>query len=482
MHAPLRRVVVAGRQRDDAGARRDDVSGGSATRLVAMRTLWKGSAMRHGEIRYAKADEHHIAFQELVGDGRGGHEIVMVNGGFWPMQTLSDDPIANRLLEGLAGLGRLIVFDRRGVALSDPVSDWDTPLREQWAEDLAAVIVAAECDRPTVFSWQTIAVARTCAARHPELIGRMVLWNPAARVERDDMGWVANFMEGSRRVRAAEDRDDNTIPIPGRRSDPAFRAWNDAAGRAGASPSQATRLTEKGFLDPPFDNASVATPTLVITRVPPNYVVPEEFLERTAHQIPGAQHVALPAGDAFPFGLDVDDVIAEISQYVTGEVRLPPPERQIAVILFTDLVGSTRRAESVGDAAWKRLLDRHDEVNRTAVSRQGGQVITTTGDGVLALLPSPTAAIHAAQTIRTDLRDEGLEVRIAIHLGEVDRRGNDISGLAVNIASRIMASAEPGQILVAAVVAQTTNAATFTALGPRTLRGVDGSWDIFAVE
>lgn len=107
--------------------------------------------MHRSEIRYAKAGEHHIAFRELVGESAGGHEIVMVNGGFFPMESLPDDPVAARLSKGLAGLGRLIIFDRRGVALSDPVSDWDTPLREQWAEDLAAVIEAAGCDRPAVF-------------------------------------------------------------------------------------------------------------------------------------------------------------------------------------------------------------------------------------------------------------------------------------------------------------------------------------------
>ena len=438
--------------------------------------------MRLGEIRYAKAGEHHIAFRELVGDARGGQEIVMVNGANYPMESLPDDPIANRLLEGLAGLGRLILFDRRGVALSDPVSDWDTPLREQWAEDLAAVIVAAECDLPTVFSWHPYGVARTCAVRYPELIGRMILWNPAAPVNRDDRGWVAAFMEAVRRGRAGEDRDDVTRVMPGREADPAFRAWQDAAGRAGASPSQAARLVEKGFMDPPVDDASVAIPTLVITRVPPNYVVPQEYLGRTALQIPDAQHVALSPGDGFPFGLGVDDVIAEISRYLTGEVHLPAPERQIAVILYTDLVGSTRRAESAGDAAWKRLLDRHDDLIQNAVDRRGGRVIKTTGDGVLALLPSATAAIEAAHAIRTQLRDEDLEVRIGIHLGEIDRRGDDVSGLAVNIAARIMASAKPGQILASAVVAQTTNATTFTTLGHRTLKDVDGTWEIYAAE
>lgn len=436
--------------------------------------------MRLGEVRYAKAGEHHIAFREFVGDDRGGQEIVMVNGGFWPMDTLPDDPIANRLLEGLAGLGRLIMFDRRGVALSDPVSDWDTPLREQWAEDLAAVIVAAECDRPTVFSWYPFGVARTCAVRYPELIGRLVLWNPAARVVADDMEWVAKYIEAGRRLRAGDDMVGLTTES--RRSDPAYREWMDAAGRAGASPSQANRLSEKSLKDRPVDDTKVTTPTLVITRWNPNNVAPQEYSGRTARQIPGAQHVELPMGDGFPFGVGVDEVIGEISRYLTGAVQLPAPERQIAVIMFTDLVGSTRRAESAGDAVWKRLLDRHDHVNQTAVTRRGGRVVKTTGDGVLALLPSATAAIESAHAIRTQLRDDDLEVRIGVHLGEIDHRGDDVSGLAVNIAARIMASAEAGQILTSAVVAQTTNATMFTTLGHRTLKDVDGTWEIYAAE
>ena len=438
--------------------------------------------MRFGEIRYAKAGEHHIAFRELVGDARGGQEIVMVNGANYPMESLPDDPIANRLLEGLAGLGRLILFDRRGVALSDPVSDWDTPLREQWAEDLAAIIVAAECDRPTVFSWHPAGVARICAVRYPELIGRLVLWNPAARVVADDKGWMSEYIEAARRLRAGEDTDYMATLMPGRQTDPAFRAWQDAAGRAGASPSQAARFSDKARTDPPVDNTKVTTATLVITRLPPDYVVPREYVGRTAREIPGAQLVELPPGDGFPVGVGVDDVIVEISRYLTGEVRLPAPERQISVVLFTDLVGSTRRAESAGDAAWKRLLDRHDEVNRSVVERRGGEVIKTTGDGILALMPSTTAAVDAAQTIRTQLREDDLEVRIGIHAGDVDRRGADISGLAVNIAARIMASAEPGQILTTSVVAEAADTEVFTALGPRNLKDIDRPKEIYALD
>jgi class 3 adenylate cyclase len=438
--------------------------------------------IERSEIRYAKAGEHHIAYREYVGDPASDVEIVMVNGAFWPMESLRDDPIAHRLLDGLAGLGRLITFDRRGIALSDPVTDWETPIREQWADDLAAVIVAAACDRPTVFSWQSTAVARTCSVRCPELIGRMVLWNPGAPITEDDTAWVAEFAEGQRLLLAGEGPEKLGGAIaPGRASDPVFRAWNDAAGRAGASPSLAARLNKMGFADPPFDNTTVTTPTLVLTRTSRDWVVPGEYFERAPRQIPDATHVALGNGDGLPFGVGVDEVISEISRWVTGHVHLPAPERQVAVILFTDLVGSTRRAEAAGDAGWKRLLDGHDEVNRTAVSRRGGEVIKTTGDGVLALLPSATAAIEVARDICARLRDEDLEVRIGIHLGEIDRRGDDVSGLAVNLAARIMGQAEAGQILVSEVVALVAASSGFAAVGVRTLKGVEGTWRLFEV-
>jgi class 3 adenylate cyclase/pimeloyl-ACP methyl ester carboxylesterase len=442
--------------------------------------------MRHGEIRYAKAGEHHVAFREFVGDEGGNHDIVMINAAFMPMEMLPEDPMAHRFLEGLAGLGRVIVFDRRGIGLSDPVTDWESAICGQWADDLAAVIAEAGCDSPTVFSWMPEPVARTCSIQYPGLIGRLVLFNPASPVTEADAQWVAQYLERGQRIRAGitDYVDEGPSPFPTRDHDPAFRAWWDAAGRAGASPAQAERLTEKSLSDVGFDNAQVTTPTLVLTRVPPGYEgpVPEEFFGRAAKQIPEAQHIVLPPGDMFPVVGGVDAIVAEISRFSTGEVRLPAPERQMAVILFTDLVGSTRKAASTGDAAWRRLLDRHDAVNRSAVTRRGGEVIKTTGDGVLALLPSATAAVDAAQTIRVQLRDEDLEVRVGIHLGEIDRRGEDVSGLAVNIAARIMSIAEPGQILTSALIAQTTDAAPFASLGTRTLKGLDGTWELFTVD
>ena len=439
--------------------------------------------MRQGEIAYAKVGEHHIAFREYVGDGAVDQEIVMVNGAFFPMESLPEDPIAHRLLEGLAALGRLIVFDRRGIALSDPVTDWDTPLPEQWADDLAAVVDAAECRRPSVFDWASVyAVSRRCSVRYPGLIDRLVLFNPAGSFTEDDSDWVELGIAAQRRIRAGEPPLEQDIAFPGRWTDPAFRAWNDAAGRAGASPSLAERLVDPDVVGPPFDNSQITVPTLVISRSPDNWVVPAAHFHQVAAEIPGAEHIALGHGDALPVGLGVDDLLAEISRYLTGQVILPTPERQLAVIMFTDLVDSTRRAESAGDGGWKQLLDRHDAICGREVTRRGGDVIKTTGDGILALLPSATAAIDAARAIRSDLANDDLQIRVGIHVGEIDRRGDDVSGLSVNTTARIMSAADPGQILTSNLVPETTDAASFICIGPTKLKGLDTTWQLHSAE
>jgi class 3 adenylate cyclase len=451
----------------------------------ALHAVWQCLAMRWGEVQYAKAGEHHIAYCEIVGDERSELEIAMVNGGFFPMESLADDPVAARFVEGLAGLGRLVMFDRRGIALSDPVSDWETSLLEQWSDDLAAVIAAAGYTRPAVFSWCHHPVARTCAIRHPKLIDRLVLYNPGgSRVIEDDNEWIAEVFGGIQRLRAGDGAlNDLRHEIhPSRLHDVAFKAWLDAAGRAGASPTQARRLDEKAFAGPLPDYGEIRVPTIVLTRSPVDYVVPSEFYQRASSEIPGAELVVLPPGDTGIVGLGIDRLLAEISRYFTGEVHLPAPERQLKAIVFTDLVASTRRAVSEGDAAWKTLLDRHDAVSRIEVGSRGGEVVKTTGDGILALMPSTTAAIEASWAIRAELEHDDLQVRIGIHVGEVDRRGDDVSGLAVNTASRIMSIAEAGQILSSTVVTLTTSAAAFASIGPQKLKDIDGTWELHIVE
>ena len=224
----------------------------------------------------------------------------------------------------------------------------------------------------------------------------------------------------------------------------------------------------------------VEAPTLVLLRRD-NVYLSAETVRLAASKIAGATLVELEGADHFPFLGDIDAVVAEIGHFVVGERRLPPPQRLLAALMFTDLVASTERAALLGDHHWKSLLDRHDITVRAAVGGCGGKVVKTTGDGVLALLPSASGAVRAAERVRDELAADRLDVRIGIHIGDVDRRGDDVSGLGVHVAARAMAVADPGQIVVTASVsaAVTGQAASFEALGAHKLKGVPGVWELF---
>jgi len=271
---------------------------------------------------------------------------------------------------------------------------------------------------------------------------------------------------------------------PSRASDASFRDWYLRAGRAGASPTTAGRIWESVLSSRPGDQplGQIVTPTLVLHRKGDAYV-PPEAVDLAASQINGATVVELDGADHFPFLGDVDAVVAEIASFVVGERRLPPPQRLLAALLFTDLVASTERATSLGDTGWKSVLDRHDKTVREAVGRCGGTVVKTTGDGVLALLPSATAAVRASRRIRDDLAVQGLAVRIGIHVGDIDRRGDDVSGIAVHIGARVLGLASPGEVLVSRTVTDLVagSGIEFADRGEYQLKGVAGSWQLFAV-
>ncbi|TMK58782.1 MAG: adenylate/guanylate cyclase domain-containing protein [Actinobacteria bacterium] len=226
----------------------------------------------------------------------------------------------------------------------------------------------------------------------------------------------------------------------------------------------------------------VVAPTLVLHRRD-NQFATDDVLILAAERIPHATVTELEGRDHFPFVGDVDALVAEIAAFVVGERRLPAPQRLLSAVLFTDLVGSTERASSLGDEDWRSVLDRHDATIRAIVGRAGGSVIKTTGDGVLALLPSAGGGLRVASAIRRDLRAEGLDARIGVHVGDVDRRGDDVSGLAVNIASRVMSKGGAGEIVVTAsvVAAVAGQAVAFEPLDTCDLKGVPGTWQLFRV-
>jgi class 3 adenylate cyclase/pimeloyl-ACP methyl ester carboxylesterase len=437
-----------------------------------------------GDVLFAQAeDSMHVAYRVLEAEPSAvsGPDIVMVSSGLVPLEMFEEEPGLARLLDGLRALGRLIVFDRRGVGLSDPIHDWERKINEQWTDDLAAVVEASGASNIVLIGWDGFGVASRYAATHPKRVSALVLYEPTLIADDKWEAWRAERMLRSR-ANSSGESDMLVAVAPSRVGDRQFREWYERAGRMGASPSSAPRIWEAVMRCDPRDGLleQVTAPILVLHRRD-NVFAPPDVVPLARERIPHATVVELDGADHFPFVGDVDALLAEIAAFVVGERRLPPPQRLVTAVLFTDLVGSTERAAALGDAGWKSVLDRHDAVVRAIVERSGGSVIKTTGDGVLALLPSAGGCVRAAQAIRRELDAEALEARIGVHVGDVDRRGDDVSGLAVNIASRAMSNAGTGEIVATAsvVAAVAGQPVAFEPLGDHHLKGVPGTWPLF---
>jgi class 3 adenylate cyclase len=398
------------------------------------------------------------------------------------MDALEADRIGARLVEGLASLGRVVLYDRRGIGLSDPIIDWSRALVEQWADDLAAVVDQACAKPPVVVTlgdyWGP---ARLFAGTRSEHLSALILYEPTG-----PNGGVDLTTSATVRSPVADDDGMDWIETvcPSRADDPLFREWFTSAGRSGASPAIAARIYEP----PPLAvirrleeaQANITVPTLVLRR-PNNLLASSVMPDPVAEVIPRARRVDLPGTDYHWLGEDVDELLAEISHHVIGERRLPAPHRQLQAVLFTDLVRSTERAAELGDRRWRSLLDRHDRSVVQEIGRQGGTVVKTTGDGVLATLPSADAALRAAVAIRTRLAEDDLDVRVGLHVGDVERRGDDLAGVAVHAAARVMALAGAGEILATTPMemAATGGEHRFELAGDHALKGLRGVWTLY---
>lgn len=416
-------------------------------------------------VSYALAGDAHVAYR-VIGEP-GGVDIVVMAGSFFPFEMIEEDRHASRFMAGLASFGRLVVFDKRGVGLSDPITDWSRSAQEQWAEDLYAVIEAAGLDRPVVVSWEPMGATRLAVARRPELFDSMVLVNPSQFT-----GVLADLISESSDSNLPS-RSVEELAFPSRIDDPDFREWLSRAGRSGASPASAGRLwglvlDYRESLTPP----GIDVPTLVLRNS--DCMTPEGVVREVVEAIPGATFVHVPGADNYPISGDVDPLIAEIARFVTGGPDALPPQRSVSAVLFTDLVDSTRRAAELGDEQWRDLLDVHDQVVQQCVLHKGGRVVKYTGDGVLALLPSATAALETSRSIRERLIERGLRIRVGVHVGDVDVRGDDVSGIAINAAARIMSRAEAGETLVSNSARQATlgSGLRFEIVGPAKLKGI----------
>ena len=262
----------------------------------------------------------------------------------------------------------------------------------------------------------------------------------------------------------------------------AARRWRRLI-RSGTSPAAAAALIRMYYdIDVRPALSAISAPTLILQRAD-DRVVPAPMARALARDLPGARYVELPGADHLAWTEDPDTVLDEIEEFVTGTRREREPERMLATVLFTDIVGSTERASAAGDRSWRALLERHDELTRRELKRHRGREIKHMGDGFFAAFDGPARAVQCAAAITHGARPLGLEVRAGVHTGECEVRDGDLAGMAVHIGARVGASAAPGEVLVSSTVRDLVVGSDlrFEERGTRELKGVPGEWRLFAL-
>jgi pimeloyl-ACP methyl ester carboxylesterase len=436
--------------------------------------------------RYASSADLKIAYQ-VTGDG--SRDLVYVPGWISNVEVMRESQRMARFLERLGSFSRLIVFDKRGTGMSDPVPLESLPTLEERMDDVRAVMDAVGSESATLFGHSeggTMCIL--FAATYPERTDGLVLVSSyAKRIPSEDYPWAPSSENRAEDIAETERNfgDPDALPeylAPSRMHDEAFRIATARYLRLSSSPRAAAHLLEMNTqIDTTKVLPSIHVPTLCIYREHDADVNVEEG-RWIASQIEGSKLVVLPGADHLLSGDDSNEIADEIEEFVTGHRTAATPERVLATVLFTDIVGSTQIAAAMGDSAWRDLLDRHNAVVRAQVETYRGRVVGTQGDGVLATFDGPGRAIDAARSIHVALTPLGLEVRSGLHTGEIEIVGDDVAGIAVHIGARVSALAGSGEVLVSRTVKDLVvgSQVAFEDRGSHTLKGIPGEWQLYA--
>jgi class 3 adenylate cyclase len=438
------------------------------------------------ETRYAKSGDVHIAYQ-VVGDGP--IDLVVVAGFVTHLEDLWEDPRFAGFLQRLASFSRLILFDKRGTGMSDRVPDAALPTLEQRMDDVRAVMDAAGSERAALLGWSEGGpMSVLFAATYPQRTVALILYGSyARRLWAQDYPWGPTAEERQRYYEALETRWGSTelvkyfAPTIARDEHQSRRFASEM--RRAASPGAALALARMAAeIDIRDVLPTVNVPTLVLHRTG-DPSCPVEGGRYLAERIPGARLTELPGDDHPPGVGDTDSVVFGIEEFLTGSHQVVEPDRVLATVLFTDIVGSTERAAAIGDQQWRALLGEHHTTVRRELGRFRGREIHTAGDGFLATFDGPARAARCAVAITRAVRPLGLEVRAGVHTGEVEVMDDDIGGIAVHIGARVAAVASPGEVLVSSTVRDLVagSGLDFEDRGAHSLKGVPGEWRLFRV-
>jgi class 3 adenylate cyclase len=442
--------------------------------------------MQTGQIspktQYARSGDLHIAYQII---GEGPLDLVYVPGWISNIELMWEEPAHAQVLGRLAQFSRLILFDKRGTGLSDPVSLDKLPTLEERMDDLRAVMDAAASERAALFGFSEGGLMSVLfAATYPERTTALALFAVyAKRIWSADYPWAPTMEARQREIddleRTWADRMDLDELAPSEND--AFKRRLAAYFRRSASPGSAAALLRMNTqIDVREVLPSIRVPTLVIHRTDDRDVNVEEG-RWIAARIPGARYVELPGDAHLLWAGDTDVIVDHVEEFLTGARRGPELNRVLATILFTDIAGSTEHAARLGDRAWRRLLESHHTLVRKELARLRGREIKTVGDAFVAIFDGPARAVRCASSICQAVSQLGIEIRAGLHTGEIELAGDDISGIAVHIAARVIAAAAPGEVLVSSTVKDLAvgSGIDFADRGKHVLRGIPDECRLF---
>jgi class 3 adenylate cyclase/pimeloyl-ACP methyl ester carboxylesterase len=406
--------------------------------------------------------------------------LVFVPSAISHIEVLWEDAAAAHYFRRLASFSRLILFDKRGVGMSDRMVGPATI--EERMDDVRAVMEATGSTRAALCGMsEGGALAAVFAATYPERVAELILFNGLIKP------WMASEARGT--FKDYFDRYWGTglgtirLGAPSVADDPQIQAFVGRLERLALSPTEAAAVTEMNDrIDIRSVLSAISVPTLVMHRASDQSVDVSQGRE-AARLIPAATFVELPGADHFPYWEDPETSLGLIEEFVTGRRHHVEPDRVLATVLFTDIVDSTKVVASVGDSRWKALLDDYDVMVDRQLSYFGGRLVKTTGDGTLATFDGPGRAVHCACAIRDAVSALGLQVRVGVHTGEIETRGDDVGGIGVHVAQRVQAAAQPSEVLVSETVPRLVigSQIEFTDRGEHELKGVPGRWSLFAV-
>jgi pimeloyl-ACP methyl ester carboxylesterase len=440
--------------------------------------------MQRPETRYAQCGDISIGYQVF---GEGPIDLLYAQGWLSNIEYAWESPDYARFLGNLGRFARVIWFDKRGTGMSD--RNVGFPTLDQRVQDITAVLDAAGSEQAALFGVsEGGGMASYFAATHPERVSALVLYGSfARRAWAPDYPWGQTREELQRHVAAFMktwgkplDLDDGAPSVAGSL---AIRNWFGAFLRFSASPHAAELITRlNNEIDIRSILPTIQAPTLVVHREGDRWHPLGEGRYLAEH-IPGAVLRLLPGEDHIPWYGDQDALVAEVEEFITGKRRSAKVDRALVTVLITDIVESTAALNAAGDDRWRMILEQLDTGAGRHALAWGGRIVKNTGDGHMLAFSGPTPAIECAQALMRDAMAQGLNLRAGIHTGECERRGDDLSGMAVHLAARIAAGAAPGAIHTSSTVKDLAygSGVSFTSVGRKPMKGIPGDWEIFAL-